>query len=553
MFGKNTHTYIYIRTVLFLVVLATQCCVASATVSTKQLLLQDEHDKMKALRHEQDSTYKVLRHEQDSIYKDYMRKMGDSIPLPIYKMFSFHTNVVDWVLATPNVTVELDLSPRRHTSYSLLLTGKGNPKGKSTNFNPRWVYNVSSIKGEIRKYWRTSNRDIAADQEDAKIPFDRKKAEERIAALKNKDEAITLVPERDTTIWGPFSKLSYLRRRYVSARYVKRPRFWRAYYVGLWAAYTKFSICLDGDGKQGNAYAGGVSAGMSVPLYKHLDGSGWDLDLGASVGLMLPAYQTYKYYRESGCYAFQEWHLRHFRDQHQLNFEPVLQDLRVSLVYRFRSIDKKVLYGSKRFELREERRSRREADRVAREALKVEGKEIKSRYTAINRKLEQSKEQLALYTDTAAYYYEVLKTAIDYVEKDDNYANLLFDSQWEFHTEVWQRYLDYYMGITNEMVPEELRTDRSEREARRIKAEKQQQKEADKAAKEAEKQAKEAEKQAKEAEKQAAKDAKAAEKEAAKETEAAQETPESKESAATPDNPETPETPATPQQEGGAE
>lgn len=534
MFGKNTYTYIYIRTVLLLLLFAAPWCAASATVSAKQLLLQDDHNKMKALRHEQDSTYKVLRHEQDSIYKDYMRKMGDSIPLPIYKMFSFHTNVVDWVLATPNVTVELDLSPRRHTSYSLLLTGKGNPKGKSTNFNPRWVYNVSSVKGEIRKYWRTGNGEVAADQEDAKIP-----------AL-----------DRDTTIWGPFSKLSYLRRKYVSARYVKRPRFWRAYYVGLWAAYTKFSICLDGDGKQGNAYAGGVSAGMSVPLYKHLDGSGWDLDLGASAGLMLPAYQTYKYYRESGCYAFQEWHWRHFRDQHQLNFEPVLQDLRVSLVYRFRSIDKKVLYGSKRFELREERRRRREADRVAIEALKVEGKEIKSRYTAINRKLEQSKEQLALYTDTAAYYYEVLKTAIDYVEKDDNYANLLFDSQWEFHTEVWQRYLDYYMGITNEMVPEELRTDRSEREAHRIKAEKQQQKEADKAAKEAEKQAKEAEKQAKEAEKQAAKDAKAAEKEAAKETEAAQETPESKESAATPESPESPETqatPDTPQQEGGAE
>lgn len=501
---------------LFLVVLATQCCVASATVSTKQLLLQDEHDKMKALRHEQDSTYKALRHEQDSVYKDYMRKMGDSIPLPLYKLFSFHTNVVDWVLATPNVTVELDLSPRRHTSYSLLLTGKCNPASKTTNFHPRWVYNVSSLKGEIRKYWRTSNPDVANYQEgEVSLP--------------------TL--ERDTTLWGPFSKLSYLRRKYVSARYAKRPRYWRAYYVGLWAAFTKFSICLDGDGKQGDAYAGGVSAGWAVPLYKHLDGSGWDLDMGISAGLMLPSYQEYKYYRESDCYAFQKWH---FRDKKNPKPEPMLQDVHISLVYRLRSIDKKVLYGSKRFELREERRRRREEDRIERAALVAEGKEIKSRYSGINTRLAQSKEQLALYTDTTAYYYEVLKTAVDYVEKDDNYVDLLTDPQWEFHTEVWKRYLEYYMNLTNEMVPEELRTDRFEREARHQKEEKKQQKNADKAAKEAEK-------QAKAAEKQAAKEAKAAAKEAAKE---GGDIPTSTDSQ---ENPESQGVPEALQQEGGVE
>ena len=397
------------------------------------------------------------RHYYDSLYVAYT---GDSVNVPFYRRLSFHTNLIDWAIATPNASVEIDLSGKKRNQYSLLFTGKWNPATKNHTISPRWVYNVSSVKGELRRYWRTGN------QEEVSLP------------------AI----ERDTTLWGPFSKLSYLRRRYLSSRYVRHPRYWRAYYLGLYGAMNRFSICIDGDGKQGDAYSFGLSGGWTVPLYKHLDGSGWDIDFGVSAGVMMTEYDEYKYVRESACYEYIKTQPR--------SVMPMVQDVHISLVYRLRSIDNKALYGATRFKLREERRAEREAKRLAIIRWKQEQADSTLVFHDINEVIDAAKNQLALYPDSTQYYYEVLKAAVEYTEYDSK--ELRFDDkEWEFKREVLMRNLKYYMDVTNEMVPEELRTDRLEREKQRKKDELQKQKEDKIRAKEEQKQAKEEQKRQK--------------------------------------------------------
>lgn len=419
------------------------------------------------------------RHYYDSIFA---KRTGDTIPVSFPRMISLHTNIIDWVTTTPNVTVEFDLSPFKRTCYSILITGKFNPNIDVNTTHLRWVYNVIGVKGEFRKYWRTGN------VEEASIPT---------------------VIEPDTTLWKPFSKISYFRRRYLSGRYVKKPRYWRAYYIGLYAAYDKFSICLDGSGKQGDAISFGLSAGYSVPLYKHLDGSGWDLDLGISIGAMITSYTKYEYYRESGCYVFAGDKPRHI-----VPF-PVPHDIHISLAYRFRTIDRKALYGATRFMLNEERRALRENYRVMKIEEERARKDSILRYSDIRTVLTDADAQLAKYPDSTAYYYLILKGAVDYTEK--NIEDLKTDDEWQFKRDVLGRNLEYYMNRANELAPEHLRYVRPVREKKLTKEQKAQKKqaakEAEKAAKEKAKADKLAAKEAKQAEKQAAKEAKHADKE----------------------------------------
>lgn len=354
---------------------------------------------------------------------------SDSSRVPFYRLFSFHTNWVDWVMMTPNMSIEVDLSNRQSNRFSLLFTGKWNPTKKA---NHRWSYNVSSVKGELRKYWRTGN------QEKVSLP----------------------VIERDTTLWTPLSKWSYLRRKHLSGRYLAHPRFWRAYYIGLYGAYNKFSIYLHGDGKQGDSYSFGFSTGWSVPLYKHLDGSGWDLDIGASAGLMMTAYDQYRRKSDINVFTHKKERFVH----------PMVQDIHFSLVYRLRTIDKKVLYGAERFVMREEKRAFREAERQKKIEARYERADSIMRYSEITTALNKSKEQLALYTDTTSYYYQVLRDVVDYTER--NSVDLRYDTEWKFNSDVLIRNLEYYMNITNEMAPENQRTDRPKQKKMRKKAKK---------------------------------------------------------------------------------
>lgn len=412
------------------------------------------------------------RHELDSLLKV---TTGDTIPVAIPRLISIHTNIIDWITTTPNVTVEIDLSRFQRSRFSILLTGKYNPQINYNTIQPRWVYNVSSVKVEFRKYWRTGNIEIASIPDTNKI-------------------------EPDTTLWKPLAKLSYFQRRYISGRYVKYPRYWRAYYIGLYAAYNTFSICLDGSGKQGSAFSFGLSAGFSVPLYKHHDGSGWDLDLGLSVGAMITSYKKYKYVSEYGIFEYENT-----KPKHLLPY-PMFQDIHISLAYRFRTIEKKVLYGATRFHYKEYRREILERNRLVKIHAKAEREDSIMRYTDIYKTLSKAHEQLALYTDTTSYYYTILNGAIGYTEK--NIEDLKTDDKWKFMRDVLTHNLGYYIKLANDLAPEHLRTDIEQREKDRIKAAKLQKQEEKKNTKTAEKAAKEAQKEAKKAEKEARKKAK---------------------------------------------
>ena len=148
----------------------------------------------------------------------------------------------------------------------------------------------------------------------------------------------------------------------------------------------------------------------------------------------------------------------------------MIQDVHFSLVYRLRSIDKKVLYGVERFVMHEEKRALREAARQKKIEARYERADSIMRYSEIAAMLKKSKEQLALYTDTTSYYYQVLRDVVDYTER--NSVDLRYDTEWKFNSDVLIRNLEYYMNITNEMAPENQRTDRPKQKKMRKKAKK---------------------------------------------------------------------------------
>lgn len=344
--------------------------------------------------------------------------VSDTIKAPLHGLLSFHTNIIDWALTTPNVSVELDLDRRKRNCISLLLNAKYNPQTHHS-FNPRWVYNISSVRGEIRKYWRTGNF------ENAKYPE---------------------IVEQDTTTWFLPRTTGYYYRKYMSGRYVKRPRTWRAYYLGLYATYGNYSICLGNEGAQGKYGSVGLSFGWDIPLYTHYDGSGWDLEYGVSAGPTLYNKTTYDYYDESGCYLY---------GKHQpKKWMPLMvQDIHVSLVYRFRTIAKKVRFGADRFARHEEKRLERIEARIQRAKDEKERMDSIAWEQDVDKALADAKLQLSQYTDTTSASYVLLKTELKRVEKDIRETKTEVKAQGDMMREVLAMELSYYQQKARELDP----------------------------------------------------------------------------------------------------
>lgn len=256
----------------------------------------------------------------------------DTLPLPFFKRFSISTNVVDWVLVTPNLGVELDFFGSTQSRFSILFNGKYN-WNTHHSVNPRIVYNVAGGNVEFRKYWRTGGP--------SGNPMPR-------YTKNNRDETVGL-PR-----WG----FQRFRRNVLSGRTFTDPRTWRAYYVGLYAGYEKFTYAFGRDGKQGDSFNFGVSGGWSVPLYPFKDGRSVDLDLGLALGAKMAAYDEFGYDEEYGCYTYKGTKGRHFLPY------PVLQEARVSFVFRFRSISKKVQGGAERYDKWDTRQLEKRAERM---------------------------------------------------------------------------------------------------------------------------------------------------------------------------------------------
>ncbi len=211
------------------------------------------------------------------------------------------TNAVNWFLMTPNIGVEYDIVNTKYKKVSLSLNGKYN---WNSNFKrtKRYAYNIAGLKAEGRWYFRTYKR------------------------------------EQWETDWfnsveGFYDKLQA--KRY-SIRSRNNPRTYRAYYIGPYLSYDKYTLKLTDTGYQGSAIGFGLTFGYDIPLYKYNNGSAIDFEFGASAGFIYTGYDKFAYDPDSYCY-----HYTGTKESHFVPF-PMLTDVNVAFVYRMKSIREQI-------------------------------------------------------------------------------------------------------------------------------------------------------------------------------------------------------------------
>ena len=220
----------------------------------------------------------------------------DSVAVPFRDRVAVHTNTTDWLLLTPNIGVEYSFIQNDFNKVSFLLHGKYNPNS-SIRFNPNYIYNIAGVRAEVRWYYRT------------------RKISENERSLNSMDN------------WW---KRALTRPYSFFAK--ENPRRHRAYYVGPYISFDKYTIKLGDTGYQGHAYGFGITAGYSVPLYKYRNGHAIDFEIGASVGVAMSEHDKFELDSDGMCYAFSG-----HKNMHVVPF-PVVSDVHVAFVYRLKSI-----------------------------------------------------------------------------------------------------------------------------------------------------------------------------------------------------------------------
>lgn len=284
--------------------------------------------------------------------------------------FSFHVNAIDWMLTMPGLGVEFDLNKKLvydsskkrtwKTNRTLLVFGKYNGNTKHT-ITPKYVYNVAGARIEFRKYWRTGKLGLNDTYHEDYRTMYLYKPDTLWREVEYEDEFGDTLVKREAY----FSKEDSLRmargeeyegdpnrsrlanryenaRRIISTRTISNARNWRAYYIGAFAGVDRYSWCYGKKGEQGTLVALGAAFGYSIPVMaSRPNGSGLDLDLGLNVGLPVVRYDGYKYV-DNADYAFYARQGRTQADGWTVSPKYALRDVHVSLVYRFRSISRKV-------------------------------------------------------------------------------------------------------------------------------------------------------------------------------------------------------------------
>ncbi len=308
----------------------------------------------------------------EDFFGSYVHKKDTAFSDQVYiwdtfgKRFSLHANMFDWAITVPNIGVEFDLDETKMNNRSILLFGKYNPNTKH-DIKPRFVFNVGAVRLEFRKYWRTGKMSYNYYHEDYEL-LHIVKPDTLFREVKtvNEDgqEEYHWEPyfsAKDSLKIGTYNGDSYRHmmynryhniRRIISGRTINNARNWRAYYAGAFLGYDRYSYCWGKHGEQGHILAVGATAGWSIPLiasqYPHE--GGLDLDLGINVGLPFAKWQGYKYVGKDvpdyGIEGTRDPYYQAVADKSsekwKLNPKYILQDVHVSLVYRFRSIGKKV-------------------------------------------------------------------------------------------------------------------------------------------------------------------------------------------------------------------
>lgn len=138
------------------------------------------------------------------------------------------------------------------------------------------------------------------------------------------------------------------------SRTQKNSAWWRAYYVGPYLSYSKYAFQFLGPSFEGKALSLGITGGYNIPLYETPKGRAIDLDLGLSVGAL---YVDHVKQDDKTCTQIS-----------RILPYPMLTDLRIGLVYRWRSVRKKYVVQN------EEKILRRHTERLLKEKLRLEKK-----------------------------------------------------------------------------------------------------------------------------------------------------------------------------------
>lgn len=190
----------------------------------------------------------------------------------VKERIAIRTNMVDWVLTTPNIGVQYDVSAWDYNKWTVGANIRWNP-GTTQTFTPNMDYRLLDLKLETRKYFRN--------------------------------------------------------KRVVEG---KTPKFWRAYYWGVYAGYTDYTVFMK-KGLDGECAGLGATAGWEVQLHKFKNGA-IDLDMGLSAGWIYGRYDK-RAEDGNGGYMIKEtkdWHITPF---------PIISEVRIALVYRFKSVSEK--------------------------------------------------------------------------------------------------------------------------------------------------------------------------------------------------------------------
>lgn len=221
---------------------------------------------------------------------------------------AIRTNVVDWVLTTPNIAFDYDLVNTPYDKKSIGLGLKYNWNTSHT-YIPKQVYNLFDARFDYRFYWRQQSFD---NRENFYGDWER----EWIKSTKG---------------------LGKLRARANCFRAAENPKSHISFFVGPYLSFSSFSIKLSGAddalGRQGMAFGAGLTGGIALPLYGYENGSALDLEFGGSIGWHFASYDFF---------AADVEHNEYPKQGHRSGFVfyPLVTDARVSLVYRFRSISK---------------------------------------------------------------------------------------------------------------------------------------------------------------------------------------------------------------------
>lgn len=228
----------------------------------------------------------------------------DSLNVPFKDRIAIHTNSVGWLLMTPNLGIEYSFIQNDLKKVSALVHGRYNPASLKT-YNPNYVYNIGGARAEVRWYYRT--RYISQGE----------------ASL---DTLGCAKFGRFRNFWNKLTTRPYS----LLAR--ENPRKHRAYYIGPYLAFDKYTIKLAKTGYQGYSFGFGATMGYSIPLYHYKNGSAIDFELGFSAGLAMSMNDMFNYNADVDCYEYAG-----SKPLHLVPF-PVVTDVRVAFVYRLNSI-----------------------------------------------------------------------------------------------------------------------------------------------------------------------------------------------------------------------